>query len=431
MTVTVVPLPWKGRIEAGDDIAAALLEAAADAGVTFQDGDVVCVASKVVSKAEGAIVVEAVDRRQAARERAARIVADAPAVLVTQTPHGFVAANGGIDQSNAGGAMLDLPRDPDASARRLRTAIEEHAGTTVGVIVTDTFGRPWRVGQTDVALGVAGLDPLRDERGTTDLDGHELDVTVAAIADEIAAAADLVRTKASGTPFVIVRGLQVGGDGSGQQLVRPADEDLFRWGWPTAAGAAIASRRTIRRFLDEPVPAEALADAVRAAVTAPAPHHSRPWRFLRLADGTRGRLLDAMAQRWAHDLARDGADDATIRRRQASSDAVLRAAPELLLPLVLLDAADRYDDERDRAERDMFLLTGGAAVQSLQVVLAAHGVGSAWMSTTLFCPDVVHDVLDLPSAAQPLGLVALGLPAPDVTPRPRPSVDVNEFLSDI
>lgn len=430
MTVSIIPLPSNVEVAPGDDLVALILDAARDAGVQLAARDVLCVASKVVSKAEGAVITESDDRRVAARARAARVVADAEVVLVTETPHGFVAANGGIDQSNAGGAMLDLPVDPDASAAALRSGIANAAGVSVGVLVTDTFGRPWRMGQTDVALGTAGITPLRDERGAVDRDGHELDVTVAAIADEIAAAADLVRTKASGTPFVLVRGLDVAGSGSGRQLVRPADEDLFRWGWPTAAGAATAARRTVRRFAPGPLPPGAIEDAVRSAITAPAPHHTRPWRFLRLADSTRSGLLDAMAARWRQDLARDGADDATIRRRVDRSDAVLRAAPMLLLPLVLLDGADRYGDDRDQAERDMFLLTGGAALQSLQVVLAAHGVGSAWMSSTIFCPDVVRSTLRLPDAAQPLGLVALGRPEPGFSPPDRPNVDISEFLQD-
>ncbi|MDX1510386.1 MAG: coenzyme F420-0:L-glutamate ligase [Nitriliruptorales bacterium] len=428
MTVSIVPLPWEGRVERGADLVAALSEALDANEVVLASGDVVCVASKVVSKAEGATIDEAGDRRDAARRRAARIVADAPSVLVVETRHGFVAANGGIDESNASGAMLDLPSDPDTSAAALQAGIAAAFGVDIGVIVTDTFGRPWRTGQTDVALGVAGLAPLRDERGSADLDGHALDVTVAAIADEIAGAADLVRSKSSGTPFVLVRGLAAAGDGSARELIRPSEQDLFRWGWPTAARAAVEARRTVRRFRDGQPPRQAIEDAVRAAVTAAAPHHTRPWRFLEVSEPTRAALLDAMAGQWAIDLASDGLDEEAIRRRQARSDEVLRAAPVLLLPLVLLDGADHYGDERDRAERDMFLLTGGAAIQSLQVVLAAHGVGSAWMSSTIFCPGVVRNVLDLPASAQPLGLIAIGLPDLEHSPAPRPPIDVADFL---
>lgn len=439
----VVPLPTPHRFAAGDDLVAALVAAGAQAGVTLRDGDVVCVASKVVSLVEDATEPVTPDldvrsaRQQVARRLAAEVVADAPWVLITRTHHGFVAANGGLDASNVssgdGPALLRLPDDPDASARRLRGGLAAACGADVGVVVTDTFGRPWRTGQTEVALGVAGTPVLRDERGGTDLDGRPLEVTVAAVADEIAAAADLVRTKGSGTPFVLLRGLTPGGTGgsagTGQDLVRPAHEDLFRHGGPTASVAAVTARRTVRRFADTPVPPPVLDAAVAAAATAPAPHHTRPWRFLRLTDATRTRLLDAMAVRWRDDLGGDDLAHDRIEARIAHSDAVLRVAPELLIPFVTLDGAHRYpDDRRAGAERDLFVLSGGAALQNLQIALAGHGFGAAWISSTVFCPDTVRSTLELPATWQPLGAVAVGAPHPDLTLRDRPPPDIAELL---
>lgn len=434
-TVRIVPLPTAAPLGPGEDLAAALLAAAASAGVTLADGDVVCVASKVVSLAEGATTAlpegdERTARRRVARERAARIVADAPWVLITQTPHGFVCANGGVDASNVGeGQLLLLPEDPDASARRLREEVAARTGALLGVIVTDTFGRPWRNGQTEVALGVAGVPALRDERGDTDLHGRLLEVTEAAVADEMAAAADLVRTKSSATPFVLLRGgLPRGDEGRGADLVRPADEDLFRAGGPTASVEAVARRRTVRSFAPDEVDPEVLRAAVAAAATAPAPHHTRPWRFLRLTPGTRRRLLDAMADAWRDDLGADGLPAERIERRIARSDAVLRQAPELLVPFVTLEGAHHYPDERRRvAERDLFVLAGGAALQNLQVVLAGHGLGAAWISSTAFCPQTVREVLDLDEAWVPLGMVAVGRPA-GAPPPPRPPIDTAELL---
>ncbi len=221
------------EVRPGDDLAALIA-----ARATLADGDVVAVAQKVVSKAEGALAdprpgeSRQAARRRLARAHAERVVVDTPWVLITRTRHGLVCANGGIDASNVGdGALVLLPDDPDASARRLRAGLAEATGTDVAVVITDTFGRPWRRGQTDVAIGLAGMAALDDERGGSDRDGGALEVTEVALADEVAAASDLVRRKASGTPVVLLRGLaRPSGESGAGALVRPPDEDLFAHG---------------------------------------------------------------------------------------------------------------------------------------------------------------------------------------------------------
>lgn len=227
----------------GDDLAALVSERA-----TLRDGDVLVVAQKIVSKSEGRLrEIESITASDEAKRIAPRLIA-APdprmvqavldesvrvlrsdRVLITQTRHGFVAANSGVDHSNVGaGTLALLPLDPDASARRLREDLIERTGARVGVIVSDTFGRPWRLGIVNVALGVAGLPAVHDLRGTLDDAGQPLHATVLAVADEIAASAGLVMGKTGRTPVVIVRGLQLEGSGSGRDLVRPEGEDLFR-----------------------------------------------------------------------------------------------------------------------------------------------------------------------------------------------------------
>lgn len=438
--VTVIALLTEVEVGEGAHLAALIVAAAEAADVALRDGDVVCVASKVVAKAEGAwldldIAASGGDeqraRRAAARALARHIVVDTDQVLVVQTSHGFVTANGGIDASNVPeGRALRLPDDPDASAARIRADLRDVTGTDVGVVITDTFGRPWRMGQVEVALGVAGTAALRDERGSADREGRPLDVTMAAIADQVASAADLVRTKASGTPFVLVRGLpHSGADGTGQDLVRPATEDLFRHAGPNAATAFVTGRRTVRAFRDDPVPDAVIEAAVAAAITAPAPHHTRPWRFIDLTDVTRAQLLDAMADAWRVDLRRDGLEPDRLERRIARSDAILRTAPRLLAPFVDLGGAHPYDDDvRATGERDLFLLSGGAALQGLQIVLAAHGFGAAWLASTAFCPDVVRDVLDLPQSWAPLGMIAIGRPAAPPVPRPSRTAGLPDHL---
>lgn len=200
----------------------------------------------------------------------------------------------------------------------------------------------------------------------------------------------------------------------------------------STAARVIEQRRTIRLF-DETraVPTAPLTSAVAAAATAPAPHHSRPWRFLRLRRATRNLLLDAMAVAWRNDLEADGTPRETIDQRLQRSDALLRSAPEVLAPFTLLANAHAYpDDRRSRAERDLFVLSGGAALQNLQLVLADHGLGAAWLSSTAFCPGTTRHVLGLDETWQPMGLVAVGYPAPGVELPPRPPIDPRALLID-
>lgn len=436
--VEIIAVPTDHRFAVGDDITEVLLAALDRLEARLRPWDVLCVASKVVAITEGALLLpddeEAAaldpDRatRDLARSGAAEIVAEDARVLVTRTRHGFVAANGGIDRSNVGGGWLDLPEDPDRSADRIRSAILAQAGIPVGVVVTDTFGRSWRMGQTDVALGVAGTAALRDERGSTDLDGRPLTVTTAAVADEIAGAADLVRSKADGTPFVIVRGVprdDPDAHGRGADLLRPVSEDLFRFGGADAVRSGLAGRRTVRSFdHTRSVDRVALERAVASVGTAPAPHHTRPWRVMRLLPNTRTRLLDAMAAAWAADLGGDGRSEQEIERRLQASDRILRAAPELLAAFVDLQGSHGYPDARRRgAERDLFVLSGGAGLEALLVTLSAEGLGGAWISSTAFCADVVRSTLGVPASWEPIGLVAVGHPAVQPSPRGTPGVD--------
>lgn len=265
----VVPLPRMPEIREGDDLAGLLLEAVRRAGLELADGDVLAVTSKVVAKAEGRTVPLPGD--PAARERVvaetvaaetARVVARRGRLVIAETRTGLVGANALVDASNAGGDRLVLlPADPDASAARLRAAIEELDGHDVAVVVTDTLGRPWRLGQTDVAVGLAGMGALDDWRGRADGDGRLLEVTEVAVADEVAAAADLVKGKASRVPAALLRGVpRPKGDGTARDLVRAAHEDLFR-----TAGTA----EDLLAFLEGP-PQEPVPEGVEARPVDPA-----------------------------------------------------------------------------------------------------------------------------------------------------------------
>ncbi len=228
------PIPGLPEVHQGDDVAGLLAEALEESGVGAHPGDVLVVTHKIVSKAEGALAqIEEGDNaayRAVVEAEAVDIVRRRGDLVIAKTRHGFICANAGVDRSNTehGTAVL-LPRDPDRSAHRIRMSIATRLGVDVAVVVTDTFGRPWRKGLVDVAIGVSGIDAILDLRGTTDVQGRELAVTEVAIVDEIAAAADLVMGKAAGIPAAVIRGLDfTPGDGRAADLVRGADEDLFR-----------------------------------------------------------------------------------------------------------------------------------------------------------------------------------------------------------
>ena len=244
--IGIVGLP---EVRPGDDLPPLIIEAARKQGTAIQDGDVLVVTQKVVSKAEGRLVnLAEVQPSAHAREVAKatgkdsrlvevilresrRIVRQEGPVLITETKHGFVCANAGVDASNVGGGDLValLPEDPDRSAESIRRAIQEKAGVSVAVIVSDTFGRPWREGHTNVAVGLAGMRPLLDYVGQRDSFGYELRVSTMAVADELAAAAEPVMGKLSRIPVVIVRGFAFEpGAGTARELIRPPERDLFR-----------------------------------------------------------------------------------------------------------------------------------------------------------------------------------------------------------
>ncbi|MGB3331486.1 MAG: coenzyme F420-0:L-glutamate ligase [Mycobacterium sp.] len=434
--VEILPVTGLGEFRPGDDLAAALAEAAP----WLADGDIVVVTSKVVSKCEGRIVpaphdAEARDalRRQLVEAEAVRVLARKGRTWITENRLGLVQAAAGVDGSNVGSDELALlPVDPDGSAAALRAGLAESLGVSVAVLITDTMGRAWRHGQIDLAIGASGLSVLNGYAGSVDRHGNELVVTEVAVADELAAAADLVKGKLTDVPVAVVRGVTSPDNGStAAALVRSGPEDLFWLGTAEAIevgrGQAQLLRRSVRSFAGEPVPAQLITDAMAEALTAPAPHHTRPVRFVWLqTPSVRTRLLDAMAQQWRSDLTGDGKSPESIDAR-VSRGQILYDAPEVVIPMMVPDGAHHYPDAaRTAAEHTMFTVAVGAAVQGLLVALAVRGVGSCWIGSTIFTPELVRTELDLPPDWEPLGAIAIGYPTDP--PEPRAPADVGDLL---
>lgn len=248
MTVSILPVRGLPEVQPGDDVGVLIVDALGREGLALEPGDVLVVTQKIVSKAEGryadpalvtpsaqALAYAALSGKrpedvEIVLQEARRVVRMTPHALIVETRHGFVCANGGVDHSNVGDdRALRLPEDPDGSAAAIRATVQARLGVGVAVIISDTFGRPWRLGQTNVAIGIAGMSAFNDYRGQTDTHGREMHVTVIAAADELASAAELVQNKVDRVPVAIIRGYRyTAGDGKATDLVRPADQDLFR-----------------------------------------------------------------------------------------------------------------------------------------------------------------------------------------------------------
>jgi coenzyme F420-0:L-glutamate ligase / coenzyme F420-1:gamma-L-glutamate ligase len=392
----VVPLAGLPEIRPGDDLARLLLEAVRAAGLELADGDVLAVTSKIVAKAEGRLLPLPADpagRERTLREAVAaetvRVVARRGRLVIAETRQGLVGANALVDASNAGGdALVLLPSDPDASAAGLRAAIEALDGHDVAVVVTDTLGRPWRLGQTDVAVGLAGMGALEDWRGRPDGDGRLLEVTEVAVADEVAAAADLVKGKASRVPAALLRGVpRPKGEGRASDLVRPPADDLFRTAGTVedllafleGGGAPIG-------FLPDPVDPATLDRAVAAAATVPVPGGHR-LRAVPVPAAARARCLASLSP-------------------TQPPDPLAASAPVLLV--AWLTPADSQDPHGGRAQAAT--LAAGGAVRTLLLALHAQGVAAAFLAAGPEAGVELAAALDLPAGARPLGLLAAGRP---------------------
>jgi coenzyme F420-0:L-glutamate ligase / coenzyme F420-1:gamma-L-glutamate ligase len=360
MSVEILPIEGLPEVGPGDDLGALLAPPLAANGA--RDGDLVAVTQKIVSKAEGRIVPDGDREALVARESVA-VVARRGDLLITRTRHGFVCANAGVDASNVDAGFLTLlPEDPDASAERLQKELCARLGlTSLGLVITDTFGRPWREGVVDVAIGCAGLDPLLDLRGRPDDRGRELETTVVAFADAIAAASGLVMTKSSRVPAALLRGLAWCEPGRpARTMLRDPGDDLFF----ASALETVAGLRPAAAFAPDAIPTDVVEEAAAAAIGTT----ESVALAAAASEAARRRLLAALAD--------DGGSFA--------------GAPLLIV------ACARDDDP----------LEVGAAIERLRLALQTRQVGSAWLPVE--DPDATGAALALPDGWRALAVVAAG-----------------------
>jgi coenzyme F420-0:L-glutamate ligase/coenzyme F420-1:gamma-L-glutamate ligase len=421
--VEVLPVEGLPEFRPGDDLAGAIAERAG----WLRDDDILVVTSKVVSKVEGRLIATGAEpaEREAARQQAitdesVRVLASMGRMRIVETRLGLVLTAAGVDASNVRRDEIALlPIDPDASARRLRAELADRLRVRVGVVISDTASRAWRVGLTDHAIGVAGLRAVEGLRGAADAHGNVLIVTERAVADEVAAAADLVKGKLSGIPVAVVRGLTAVDDPRGSRpLIRPVDEDLFGLGVAEARAEgqrrAVAAARRVREFTDDPVDEAAVRRAITAALALTTSGEQGWWRCAWLTSPAIGRLFDAPTRRRRDEL------ETPAQHRQDDEVGVLRRAPVALVPCVVSNAAGADSAEAPDVERRR-VVAAGAGIGGLRIALAAEGLGSCWVD--IDAPDVVRARLGLDQSWRPLGALAVGRPANEPPSAPPPSLD--------
>ncbi len=390
VAVEIIPIPAIPEIGPGDDLAAILGRALADERMQLRDGDVVVVTQKVVSKAEGRIVPEEPGgKARWVAQETRRVVARRGDLVIAETRHGLVCANAGVDTSNvADGYLTLLPEDPDASAEGIRAALSSWSGVDVAVVITDTFGRPWRQGLVNVAIGSAGFPALVDLRGTKDAVGRILEATVEAMADEVAAASGLVMGKAEGIPAAVVRGVKAEGlpPLPASALVRPAEEDMFR----ESSFESLLSRNQATAFGRGEVAPDVVRGALLAAETALLGGDEHPWILMEVGDEQARARLSAATE--------------------SDSAEILATAPVVVVGFAGRPGSRAGGGRRSEPAWDEAVLSAGAAMQKVVLAFHALGLASCWIPPSRFRSREVKRALGIAAQLVLIGAVAAGRP---------------------
>jgi coenzyme F420-0:L-glutamate ligase/coenzyme F420-1:gamma-L-glutamate ligase len=464
--IEVIGLENFPLINKGDRISDIILEVLEENQISLKEGDIILIAQSIVSKSLGDIVnldeVKVSKRAfkiyenikskakklgipekqpeliQLILDQSKEIVASEH-VLITETKQGFVCANAGIDKSNVEGKRIVslLPEDPDKEAQKLRKEIEKKTKKNIAVIITDSFGRPFRIGSVGVAIGISNIKALIDKRGSKDLFGNELKSTIIAQIDNLASAAQLVMGETDeGIPVVILRGFRFEKDdkSSIQEIIRNKESDLFRLKNLNICKNILARRVSYKsEFANEEVDKEIILKCIKIATFAPNAHNNQCWRYIIIdRNNTRKKLIDKMNEKLKRDLIEDHKSKKFIEMKIKKTRKNFQEAPYLVI--LCLDSKDleKYPDkDRSNAEYLMGIQSVSASATYLLIAFEIAGLASCWYCAPLFSQEIIRDILNLPKTYQPMAFFTVGYPKKISKKPPRKDLEEIIFKPDI
>ena len=431
-------------IKTGDDLPSIIFNALKHNNLTLENGDILVIAQAIVSKSlgriknlvdiktsqkaieiyekmapltrESGLPIKSPELIQAILDESKQVL-KAEHVMVVETHHGFVCANAGIDQSNVGGKDLItlLPLDSDKEAEKIRDSLQKLTGKKVAIIISDSFGRAFRIGAVGVALGVSGLNPILDKRGNKDLFGKELQSTIIGQIDNLASSAQLIMGEADeGLPVVIIRGYDFNFDESAsiKQILRKKELDLFREERVTKSFEnVLRSRRSYKfEFSNREVNIALIEESIELARWAPSAHNSQFWRYVIIDQGSsRENLIENMNNKLKNDLLRDGRSKDYIQRKIEKSRTNFLSCPYLILLCLEKKGLVKYSDsEREKSEYIMGVQSVSASATYLLLAFEIKGLAACWYCAPLFAKDIIKDTLNLPNSFIPMAFFTVG-----------------------
>ena len=448
--IQLIPITGIGEITAKTDFVEEILRS--PQGQTLQKGDILVVSSKAVAKWEGNVRKEKDIRPgekakklsillgksapycQAVLEETEEIIRLAKGVIICRTHHGFILANAGVDASNAGeeGELILLPQNPQKSAEVRLSKIGEKLDFSVPVVVSDTFGRPFRNGQMDMAVGVGGMIPAADYEGKRDRRGRVMKTTSIAVADELCSAANLAAEKTAGIPAVIIRGYSyLPGEGKIQDTFMEREKDLFACDegrGEELLRKTIFSRRSVRRFTGEEISNEELRLILKAGANSPCAHHKRPWKLVALAkEEVKGQVVESMNQLLRQDMEQKGFSKQVIEQKAQKARQNLLSAGALIL--LFVKKPEKANPLEKKKDTEYFLALQSVTLAGGQMLLAAHqlGLGACWYAAPWFCGELLREYAGLSGQYEAVGMLAVGIPD---EPRLKKEAEENEGPSD-